>query len=171
VTSTKATQYSVSALDLVISPLLRMPYPEIVIYPTMKADAHSNLDRDLCPEDVRMEMDLCSQLETMSLEKQWGKEKEGRRSTRSAHYVSDSRRPRSHHVRLGRLDLPYRRIGLIKQQRRRAIGMRSPPARPSIHRLGSLYHNGRGLPGSDIHPPIIVRRFSTGSPIMCTMFQ
>jgi hypothetical protein len=62
-----------------------------------------------------------------------------------------------------------RRIGLIKQQRRRAIGMRSPSARPSIHRLGSLYHNGRGLPGSDIHPPIIVRRFSTGSPIMCTM--
>jgi hypothetical protein len=72
-----------------------------------------------------MEMDLCSQLETMSLEKVWGKEKvslyifvtlddccniscaleEGKRSFRSAQYASNRRRPRSHHVRLGRLDL------------------------------------------------------------------
>jgi len=146
-----------------------MPYPEIIIYPTMKAEAYSNFDRVLYPEDDDTEMDLCSKLQTMSLEKRWGKEKEGRRSTRSAQFVSDRRRPRSHHVRLGRLDLPYRRIGLIKQQRRRAVGMRSTPPRSSIRR--SISHNRRGLPGNDIHPPIIVRRFSTGSPIMCTMFQ
>jgi len=144
-----------------------MPYPELVIYPPTISDPYSNSGRDLQPA-AQMEIDLCRQLETMSLEKQLGKE--GRRSTRSAYSPSDRRRPRSHHVRLGGLDLPYRRIGFIKQQRRRASGMRSPPARSSVHR-SLLSHNRRGLSGHDIHPPLIVRRFSTGSPIMCTMFQ
>lgn len=72
-----------------------------------------------------MEMDLCSQLESMNLEKQWGKEKvsivaypiphdfdvllpieQGKRNPRSAQYACDRRRSRSHNVRLRGFDLP-----------------------------------------------------------------
>ena len=152
-------------------------------------------------------MDLCSQLETMSLGKQWGKEKvsltvptkyddgfdvystywrkEGEATTQhnvlltDAHdlIMSDSEDSTCHVCDewydgvLAALtySIADRRIGLIKQQRRRAIGVRSPAAHPSFHRSIKLSNNRRGLSGRDIHPPIIVRRFSTGSPIMCTM--
>jgi len=146
-----------------------MPYPEIIIYPAMNATPVSNFEFNLNPENLQMEMDLCTQLEAMGLGKRWGKEKEGKRSLRSTQYASDRRRPRSNHVRLGRLDLPYRRIGFLKQQRRRAIGLRSSPADTVIHR--SLSNDRRRVSGSDLHAPIIVRSFSTGSPIMCHMFQ
>jgi len=50
-----------------------MPYPEIIIYPAMNTTPVSNFEY---PENFQMEMDLCRQLETMSLGKRWGKEKE-----------------------------------------------------------------------------------------------
>lgn len=75
-----------------------------------------------------MELDLCSQLESMNLEKRWGKVKvsiltfpypndfdvllpieQGKRSPRSAQYAYDRRRPRSHNVRLRGFDLPRKR--------------------------------------------------------------
>lgn len=160
-----------------------------------------------------MEMDLCNALGAMGID-QWGKTKvssreaglrlshaqlvlfleEGKRSVRStsAHYASDRRRPRSRHVRLGRIEprtsqpstlsespqlltgsllMTDRCIELIKLQRRRAIGLRSLAVHPHLHRSVSVCNDRRRVPRVDLHPPVVVRSRSTGPPYMCQMVR
>lgn len=60
-----------------------------------------------------------------------------------------------------------RRIELIKQQRRRAIGLRSSAIHSSLHR--SVSHDRRRVSGIDLHSQVVVRSRSAGAPFMCQM--
>lgn len=53
-----------------------MPYPDIVVYPTMNSSSFHTFVHEQKSDDLQMEMDLCSQLEAMGLEKRWAREKE-----------------------------------------------------------------------------------------------